>query len=402
MSSTKLKSKKSVPEPSLSSTISSGQPEGLLACVQVRCVGNKLHKVGLAPGGQLILFDHTKDDMKRMLAVEDLGGMPSRCAYLMAGWQANVCTAERNTFPVILGRERILTGGMSGRLLRRLRRQRHADWSCTWPEQDLKPNMEADELKSSANYAWSLNSLRSNWACTQLLGVLGQRGHNRDNFQVNGGNLYDKHKVPNADDPTKMEEELSLLVGFDWNGHGYMEMRSHSSGFAASFSKLEDLPLRLAADLAELEIMRCRTEMARSRNKDRSKNEFQRLAELLKNKIPIDGKLNIRSDHALVDLMIDHRHLTLAAASILMEAYNSLSIRVRAILMANKSRCCAPHRHPQPAGPGLRLEKIKVDKTPPNTQSIAPLYSYGYHQNPYNLLHGNEMPSENKDEEGDA
>lgn len=68
--------------------------------VRVRCTGH-LHEIGLNQKGQLIFFNHTKEELKTEIALEKLGAEPCRCLKFLEKWRKKQFYTHRKPFHFI-------------------------------------------------------------------------------------------------------------------------------------------------------------------------------------------------------------------------------------------------------------------------------------------------------------
>lgn len=365
----------------------------LRACVTVRCCGH-MHKIGLSHNGQLVLLNHTKDEVQRYLTLYELGADPSRCVDIYRAWIAG--TIDHAKHPEDLSKYRFAGYDFAKRVQRKLRHSRLKAMLTTTKEEDREallrelhtlvgPGVEQRELDDLAKVIAKLReqavhtmySADTNWFIDRVIGELTRRGWPRS---------VEVSAKPPSDDDNEASVKISMVFDGGYGGriHGRLPLddarrpgQSHASPYAcdsvqvsslgsghggytriatagdvfvssfAGFDKPEDVLLQLAADVTEVGYV---NELLRSniiRNRAKTSVYFADLTEKTSEKSKICG-LTLREDESrnVVTLGIQHGMLTIQAAQLLINAYRIIEPKVLAILRMNCKRLAAENRIP--------------------------------------------------------
>lgn len=369
----------------------------LRACVTVRCCGH-MHKIGLSHNGQLVLFDHTKDEVQRYLTLYELGADPSRCVAIYRAWTAG--TIDHAKHPEELSAQRFPHYDFAKRVQRKLRRNRLKAMLLSAAKEDrgellrefytlVGPGVEQKELVALANGITKLSSdklyesagIKTNWFTARVISEMTRRGW--------PSSVEVSEKPPSDDDDDEASVKISMVFDGGYSGRihgqlplddarrpgrgqyngtqpyacdsvqvsilgsghgGYTRIATASDVFVSSFAdydKAEDILLQLAADVTEVGYV---NELLRSniiRNRTRTSVYFANLTEKTSASSKIRG-LTLRENEALniVSLTIQHDVLTIQAAQLLIDAYRTIEPKVLAILRMNAKRLAAKHRVP--------------------------------------------------------
>lgn len=370
---------------------SNAEPTNLRGCITVRCCGH-MHKIGLSHSGDLVLFDHNKDELHRFLTLSELGSDPARCVNIYKDWQSG----NVNNVPSDLAKFRHIDYEFAHRLQRKLRRSRLravinqakkvggvVDKELLKEYRTLSgADLTADDAADMKRYLASgrdpsvhlaiENSIQ--WVRYRTVKELVRRG-----WPVNV-------KWPKASNdwakPAKNEFIASNLFDVDYagiklvsvdgtdpdNGLGYFSRRDicgvHSgrsnhiqvdnasgrliTSFPVTY-ETEAIPLQLIADVAEVGIA---NELVRKNRNDLNQlngEQFRNATELLEQTAGVLG-LEVRNESTsnTASISVTTSRLTLQAARLVIDTYRTIEPKIRAILRSNEKRLSAENRFPPP------------------------------------------------------
>jgi hypothetical protein len=378
-----------------------------------------MHKIGLSHNGELVLLNHSKDEVQRYMTLYELGADPSRCVAIYRAWMDG--TINHDKHPEALSKYRFAGYDFAKRVQRKLRRNRLKAMLAATKDEDREallrelhtlvgPGVEQQELDDLAKVIAKLKeqqvhtaySADTNWFIDRVIGELTRRGwprsvevpakppsddddeeSNKISMVFDGGYGGRIHGQLPLDDVRRIRQGQthsyacdSVQVSSLGSGHGgYTRIGTAGDAFVSSFAgfkEADDVLLQLAADVTEVGYV---NELLRSniiRNRYRSTVCFTESADKVRLKSGITG-LDIKSNESwnTVDITINHGSLTIQSAQLLINAYRTIEPKVRAILRMNRQRLLVANRfpptpeehvttvgHPVPK----KLRKIKLPK----------------------------------------
>lgn len=372
--------------------------------VTVRCCGH-MHKIGLSVHGELILFDHTPDEIQRFLTLGELGSEPARCVSIYRAWAEGTINHEKH--PRDLSEWRHKEYELAYRVQRKLRQIRLQGRIAEEREAAVRrqliqeyitlvgPSMTEKEIdavkKKLANKvktgSYGAHSLVKNWFIKRVVKELVRRGWSGMTA-----------KPPTDDEEEGDEKELSPLFTTGYRDllanirdeqsaaniyralpsicgiedHvGFVRLSTGDNAYVSSFSadleSAEAVKLQLAADIAEIGYVNELIREHRKQSHARVVVDFTQLTSGIKKRAQVRClDLKPADGSSTVVLSITHTRLTIQAAQLLTNAYESIEPKVRAILQANEKRLAAEHRFPP-----TPYEPVRTTGAIPKTEKIA-------------------------------
>jgi len=382
--------------------------DNLRACVTVRCSG-KLHKIGLANGGQFILFNHSKQEIARHLTMGELGSDPVRCVAIYAAWMRG--TINHTDHPRELSQYRFPKYDFARRVQRKFWRHRliqqigdrlnHLKRKQLIQEYTtlVGPSLtekDAAKLKGKLGKEtinWRRNRVCEDWFMSCVVEELVRRGWPTELPAIFNTN---KDDIDDDDD--------SLTKLFDWQGSNIVgrlplfglkeiytlprichitsigssdniKISTGNDQYVSSFDNkldIEAIPIQLAADVAEVGYVNEFIRSSRLRNRNAVSVYFGcKASELNKSAEKIGGIIVAANElNGTMGLTIKHESLTPAAAQLLIDTYRTIEPKVKSILKANAKRLRAKNRFPT-----TPTEQIIIHGAVPKNEEIAVLPS---------------------------
>jgi len=387
--------------------------DNLLAYVTVRCSG-KMHKIGLAHNGQLILFDHTKSEIERHLTMRELGGEPVRCVVIYTAWVNG--TINHESHPRELSQYRFPGYDIAKRVQRKLRRHRLEQQlskrlSRIKREQLMQeyvtlvgPQVSGEEIdslgkkiaKAKAEATWQTGPIVEAWFKLRVVDELVRRGWPTKIPKVLGGSAAGGNDDDDEDESEESSSQLfrvgyrSLagrvapsdprntaanycqhpsICGIDQTIGDNIKITTGDERYVSSFSgkNSESMLLQLATDVAEVGYVNELIRGNRMRSSVDVSDDFKHRASKLEASSGIGG-MEVRAAEAYgtMNLDINHTLLTPAATQLLIDAYRTIEPKVQAILSANAKRLSAENRFPP-----TPMEYVNTHGAVPKSDKVA-------------------------------
>jgi hypothetical protein len=319
--------------------------------------------------------------------LSELGSEPARCVAIYLAWTNG--TINREHHPRDLSENRHPAYEFAHRIQRKLRRIRLKVMIKQTRNKTVKDQLlteyrtlvgpapsEAEMnklLKARAKSSKDVNSVQAesvskNWFIHQVIAELVRRGWTTEQKHTTCDNS-DKdtqHKptvfsaashgiIANVSYRPKYPLNpgyygLTMICGID-DRDNHITLSTNDGTYVSSFPesccKPEAVKLQLATDLAEVGFINEQVREHQHQLQANSSLEFERLARILNKRAKVNGlELSPCVDSNTVRLSVTHNGLTVQAAQLLINAYESIELKIRAILNGNDKRLVAKHRFP--------------------------------------------------------
>jgi len=333
----------------------------------IRCNGH-LHKIILNSKGQLIMPNHTKDELEKFILMGDLGNNPCKCAVVLDSWRhGNYSDSQIHP---LFAREKLVGSRLAERLARHQNKRR------PWPNlSDIVyatkriPRPDADKLGYFERQSESPKYIMAEYVTQTIYNTLLARGYSKEHISIQGSNSIYYHNKNEGSNPAYFSSDQV----FDAQVTAHDCISCYINRTVVPLATLHgdtpdaEIPWRMLLDNAEKQLLKFMVVNAQSRQFAKQKSEFvsvaTKAAKVMDNPSPEYCTIGFSDNSGTVTLTITHRELTISAATRIAKHYSNNKQIVHNLLSYSRKRLSKPWRYPYKPGRGMGARKKPTEST---------------------------------------